>query len=116
MTQHPAFHESSLPLFRSDEAIAAPLNAKGRMPSYSSDHRARLRVAAVEGLHHSAHLQRADGRPNAAGIESYALPGRPHQVFVVHGDPAAADALRLRIEKELRWPALVPEHGATWPV
>ena len=49
MTQHPAFHESSLPLFRSDEAIAAPLNAKGRMPSYISDHRARLRERFLAG-------------------------------------------------------------------
>ena len=49
MTQHPAFHESSLPLFRSDEAIAAPLNTKGRMPSYISDHRARLRERFLAG-------------------------------------------------------------------
>ena len=43
------------------------------------------------------------------------LPVAPRQVFVVHGDPEAADALRLRIEKTLRWSAMVPEHGATWP-
>ena len=27
----------------------------------------------------------------------------------------AMKEMRLRIEKELRWPAMVPEHGATWP-
>jgi metallo-beta-lactamase family protein len=35
---------------------------------------------------------------------------------VVHGDLEAADAMRLRVERELGWRALVPEHGATWPV
>jgi metallo-beta-lactamase family protein len=42
-------------------------------------------------------------------------PSRPDQVYVVHGDQAAADAMRGRIEHELHWRALVPEHGATWP-
>jgi len=35
----------------------------------------------------------------------------PRGVFVVHGEPDAADALRLRIEHELDWPARVPELG-----
>jgi metallo-beta-lactamase family protein len=39
----------------------------------------------------------------------------PDQVYVVHGEPEAADALRQRIARELRWRALVPEHGSTWP-
>lgn len=34
----------------------------------------------------------------------------PSQVFVCHGDPEAADRLRQRIERELGWPARVPEH------
>jgi metallo-beta-lactamase family protein len=41
-----------------------------------------------------------------------ALPAPPRQVFVTHGDMGASDALRHRIETELRWPALVPEHGS----
>jgi metallo-beta-lactamase family protein len=45
-----------------------------------------------------------------------ALPGAPRRVFVVHGDPEASDRLRYRIENELRWQALVPEHGSTWNV
>jgi metallo-beta-lactamase family protein len=31
--------------------------------------------------------------------------------FVTHGEPTASDALRARIEEELGWPCLVPEHG-----
>lgn len=42
------------------------------------------------------------------------LPRAPHRVFVTHGDPEAADALRGRIEHQLGWRALVPEHGSTW--
>jgi len=34
----------------------------------------------------------------------------PKMTFVTHGEPAAADALRLRIADELGWPALAPEH------
>ncbi|MGH8028456.1 MAG: MBL fold metallo-hydrolase RNA specificity domain-containing protein, partial [Arenimonas sp.] len=36
-------------------------------------------------------------------------PRPPRQVFVTHGEPAAADALRLRIGRELGWNADVPE-------
>ena len=45
-----------------------------------------------------------------------ALPAAPRRVFVTHGDMGASDALRHRIETELRWQALVPEHGSTWAV
>jgi metallo-beta-lactamase family protein len=37
-------------------------------------------------------------------------------VFTVHGEIEAADALRQRIEHELGWSAMVPEHGSTWAV
>lgn len=37
----------------------------------------------------------------------------PRKVFVTHGEPGASDTLRQRIEHELHWPALVPEHGST---
>lgn len=35
----------------------------------------------------------------------------PRTTFVTHGEPSAADALRHRIEEELGWPCLVPDHG-----
>jgi metallo-beta-lactamase family protein len=37
------------------------------------------------------------------------LKHRPQKVFVTHGEPAAADTLRHRIEQELKIPAMVPE-------
>lgn len=35
----------------------------------------------------------------------------PRMTYAVHGEPAASDALRHRIEEELGWPCIVPEHG-----
>lgn len=34
----------------------------------------------------------------------------PKRVFVTHGEPAASDSLRHRIETELGWKALVPDY------
>jgi metallo-beta-lactamase family protein len=35
----------------------------------------------------------------------------PRMTFIIHGEPSASDALRHRIEEELGWPCLVPDHG-----
>ncbi|WP_420993740.1 MBL fold metallo-hydrolase RNA specificity domain-containing protein [Cupriavidus sp. 30B13] len=40
----------------------------------------------------------------------------PRQTFVVHGEPAASDALRQRIERELRWPVTMPEYLRSYPL
>lgn len=37
-------------------------------------------------------------------------PRQPHGVFVTHGEPDAADALRVRIQRELGWTTHVPEY------
>jgi len=34
----------------------------------------------------------------------------PRQTFIVHGEPAAQDALRARIEAELKWRCKTPEY------
>ncbi|MEQ8246690.1 MAG: MBL fold metallo-hydrolase [Alphaproteobacteria bacterium] len=39
--------------------------------------------------------------------------GPPRETFVVHGEPAASDALRHRIEEDLGWSARVPEFRET---
>ena len=38
-------------------------------------------------------------------------PRPPKTVFVTHGEPAAADALRQKIEEELGWNCVVPDQG-----
>jgi len=63
-----------------------------------------------------SHLQGFSGHADAEGLMAW-LRGfarkPPRQVFVVHGEPAASDALRSRIQDELGWPVRVPQHGET---
>jgi metallo-beta-lactamase family protein len=62
-------------------------------------------------------LQAASAHADANQILDWLrlMPGRPDQTYIIHGDMAASDTLRQRIEHELSWRALVPEHGSTWP-
>jgi metallo-beta-lactamase family protein len=62
-------------------------------------------------------LQSASAHADASQLLAWlhTMPTAPSQVYVVHGERAASDALRARIEHELGWRAVVPEHGASWP-
>ena len=40
----------------------------------------------------------------------------PRQTHIVHAEPEAADALRLRIQEDLGWPVRIAEHGETVPL
>jgi metallo-beta-lactamase family protein len=66
----------------------------------------RARVQQIEGF---------SGHADADGLLAWLrrLPRAPRQTFVVHGEPEAADQLRLRLKDELGWPARVPQHGET---
>ena len=66
----------------------------------------RARVSQLEGF--SGH---ADAEGLMAWLRGFNQP--PQQTFVVHGEPAAADALRLRIQDELGWRVSAPDHGAS---
>lgn len=63
----------------------------------------RAGVSQVDG--YSAH---ADADEVLAWMRR--IRGAPSQVYVCHGEAAAADTLRQRIEETLGWPARVPEH------
>ncbi len=71
---------------------------------FGEDVRIRAEVVSLPGM--SAH---ADAAQLIAWMKT--MPAAPHQVWVNHGEPAAADALRWRIEHELGWPASVPLMG-----
>ncbi len=62
-----------------------------------------------------SHLEGFSGHADAQGLMDWlrGFDAAPDHTFVVHGEPAAADALRLRIKDELGWRVAVPEHGAT---
>lgn len=62
-------------------------------------------------------LEGFSGHADANGLMAWmrAMEAAPRQVFVVHGDPEAADTLRLRIKDELGWTVHVPEHLSAWP-
>ena len=65
--------------------------------------------ASVENLSMlSAH---ADADEIIGWLRGFETP--PRRVFLVHGEPAASDALRKRIETELGWACTLPEQGET---
>lgn len=63
----------------------------------------RAEIVAMNNL--SAH---ADRDEILHWLQGFQKP--PRTTFVTHGEPAAADALRLRIEERLGWSVHVPEH------
>ena len=67
----------------------------------------RAEVANLDSL--SAH---ADRDELLAWVAQ--MPRPPQRVFVTHGEPVAADALRHAIEERHGWPARAPDHGATF--
>ncbi|HYR26239.1 MAG TPA: MBL fold metallo-hydrolase [Aquabacterium sp.] len=67
----------------------------------------RAEVSQIEGL--SAHGDQADLLQWLG-----ALGKKPQQVFVNHGEPQAADTLRLRIEEQLGLRARVPDYRETF--
>jgi metallo-beta-lactamase family protein len=66
----------------------------------------RAEVANLDML--SAH---ADAGEILTWLRNFKAP--PTMTFLVHGEPAAADALRKRIQENLRWPCTVPEYRDT---
>lgn len=71
---------------------------------HGEDVAVRAEVISLQGM--SAH---ADARQIIEWLRS--APVAPRSVFVTHGEPGPADAMRQRIERELRWSASVPMLG-----
>jgi metallo-beta-lactamase family protein len=63
----------------------------------------RARVVNLDML--SAH---ADAGEILGWLRGFKTP--PRMTFITHGEPAASDALRHRIEEELRWACIVPDY------
>jgi metallo-beta-lactamase family protein len=71
---------------------------------HGADIAVRAEVISLQGM--SAH---ADARQLIEWLRS--APAAPRSVFVTHGEPGPADAMRQRIEQELGWTARVPLLG-----
>jgi metallo-beta-lactamase family protein len=69
--------------------------------------RVRARIAHLNGL--SAH---ADFSEILAWLERGEL--SPKRVFITHGEPAAADAMRRRVRERFGWDVVVPEQGGAF--
>jgi len=63
----------------------------------------RAAVSQLEGF---------SGHADADGLLAWLghMPAAPSQTFVVHGEPDAADSLRIRIQDQLGWKVRVPQH------
>lgn len=68
----------------------------------------RAEVASIDGL--SAH---ADAGEIIAWLQACSPDQVPRRTFITHGEPAAADGLRMRIEKQLGWTCHVPDYLET---
>jgi metallo-beta-lactamase family protein len=73
---------------------------------HGQDYEVRAQIGQLQSA--SSH---ADADELLAWMKQLSRP--PRHVFVTHGEPAASDSLRYRIEHELGWPASVPEYRET---
>jgi metallo-beta-lactamase family protein len=87
----------------------ALVDGAGQVKIHGSYWPVRAEVCNLDML--SAH---ADADEIMAWLKT--APKPPAQVYVVHGEPDAADALRLRIAEELGWPVQVPEYNQAYPL
>lgn len=79
-------------------------NGERNLRIHGEDVPVNAEVVSLQGL--SAH---ADAQQIVGWLGS--APKAPRGVFITHGEPGPADALRQRIERELGWTATVPTLG-----
>ncbi len=68
----------------------------------------------AEVVHFDALSSHADRDELLAWLDKLKRP--PRQIFVTHGEPLAAEALRLAIDERHHWPVMVPEHNGRYPL
>lgn len=82
---------------------AALIDGAGEIRIHGQQVRVRAQVAHVDNL--SAHADSNEILDWMSGLAT-----APRRTFITHGEPAASEALRLRIKHQLGWDCLVPEH------
>ena len=73
----------------------------------------RCRVRSISGFSAHADQHELEAWLGHFGRAAGARDGRPKTVYIVHGDPDAADAFAVRIRSELGMEAHVPQHRET---
>ncbi|HEY8380397.1 MAG TPA: MBL fold metallo-hydrolase RNA specificity domain-containing protein, partial [Nannocystis sp.] len=59
-------------------------------------------------------LDTLSAHADQAGLIAWLARGKkPRRIFLVHGEPQAADTLRLKIQEQLGWIAEVPDYRDT---
>jgi metallo-beta-lactamase family protein len=83
----------------------------------SGERSVRIHGQDIEVNAEVVQLQSASAHADSTQLVEWlrTMPKAPGQVYVVHGESQASDALRARIQHDLGWRALVPEHGSNWP-
>lgn len=85
---------------------AAMVSGATRIKIHGNYYPMRAEVCSLDML--SAH---ADESEILDWLGQFSQP--PQETFITHGEAAASDALRRRIEETLDWTCVVPEHGET---
>ena len=85
---------------------AAMVAGADRIKMYGGYVPVRAKVHNLSML--SAHADQDELLRWAGGFKS-----APKTTFVVHGEPQSADTLRRKLEEELHWNCVVPDHGQT---
>ncbi|MDE2431164.1 MAG: MBL fold metallo-hydrolase, partial [Burkholderiales bacterium] len=85
------------------------VNGASTVRIHGQDIRIRAKVSQIGGL--SAH---ADYEEMLSWLKH--IKHAPAFTFVTHGEPAAADSLRQKIERELKWKSEVPEHLSVYEI
>ena len=86
---------------------AALLAGQRQLRVHGQEIAIRATVEQIANL--SAH---ADANELMAWLRGFSR--APGQTFIVHGEPAASDALRQRVERELQWPVCMPEYRQSY--
>ena len=79
------------------------VNGADRIKIHGAWYPVQAAIHSLDAL--SAH---ADADEILAWLKGFEVP--PRRTFVTHGEPAAADAMRLRVKDELGWQVSVPEY------
>ncbi|CAN5782097.1 hypothetical protein BH11PSE12_BH11PSE12_29850 [soil metagenome] len=85
----------------------AIVNGAQSIRLHGQDVRVRASVVKIDGL--SAH---ADGNEIISWLKHFK--SAPKRTFITHGEPASADAMRIKIERILEWDCEVPEHLSSY--